>query len=214
MTCAPRQTRSQGKRDDPLSKLLILDSAEQGCLDGLVSLLDADPAVARRCGPEEYGCTLKKVNFDLRSFPRFASLCEELIQTHGCDSRPRRITSSFLSLYSTSVPCSPRDNRAVLAPHRDDGPGDDISLVFGLSPCHEYSGGILRVANTRSGSLWKTKKRPKSPAHKRGSSSYDVSLGRCCVLLNAEHSVQRIHWGSRRVAIVTAKPFRSSINAN
>ena len=207
-TCEPPQLRSRGKREDPHSKLLILDEAQRGCLDGLVAHLDNHPSAPKRCGPVEFGCTLKTFFFDIRLFPQFSRLCEELIQTYSCDSRPRRITSSFLSTYSTKKPCSPRDNRAMFAPHRDDGLGDDISLVFGLSPSTEFSGGLLRVSNTLSGSLWRTQNRLNSPAHKRGSVSYDISFGRCCVLQNAEHSVQRLHWGSRRVAIVTGKPIR------
>ena len=209
-TCEVPRTRSQGRREDPHSKLLILDEAQRGCLNGLASYLDDHPSVPKRCGPEKLGCTLKTFFFDIGLFPDFASLCAEIIQSHSCDSRPRRITSSLLSTYATKKPCSPRDNRAILAPHRDDGSGDDISLVFGLSPSVEFSGGLLRVSNTFSGSLWRSQKRSNSSAHKRGSVSYDLSFGRCCVLLNAEHSVQRLHWGSQRVAIVTGKPRRQT----
>jgi hypothetical protein len=199
-------------REDPHSKLIVLEDVQKSCVGSLLPLFESQAVVSRRCGPVDFGCFLKSFTFDIRMFPDFCLLCEQLIQAHAIDGRPRRITSAFLSSYTTKSVCDPRDNRAMFAPHRDDGNGDDISLIFGLSSCHEYSGGILRVANTSSGSLWRSQKRGIPPAHKRGSSSYDVSFGRCCVLLNAEHSVQRLHWGVRKVAIVTAKPVRAPSN--
>ena len=94
-----------------------------------------------------------------------------------------------------------------MAAHRDDGQGDDITLIFGLSRSQEFSGGILRVSNVPSGNIWKDVRKSTVFTHRRGSVSYDVFLGRCVVLQNAEHAVQRMHWGKRSVVIVTAKPI-------
>ena len=205
----PAQTRSQGQKNDPHSKLLVLPDEEISSLDPLIEMARRDMRAPMRCGPPEFGCRRSNFEIDLRVTPEFGSLCEKLIRENARDDRVRRITSATISTYTTTVVCSTRDNRVMLGVHRDDGTGDDISLIFGLSVMQSYSGGLLRVGATKSGDVWRRRRESSQFTEKSGSVTYDVFLGRCCVLQNPEHSVQRMHWGRRSVAIITAKPVRT-----
>ena len=204
----PRVTRGQGQRQNLHSRLQILSSEQIESLAPLRERAEKSVGGTNRCGPSEFGCELRTIELKSADFPEFSSLCEKLILEHG-DERRRRISSIFIVTYLATKTCSTRDNRVMLAVHRDSGRGDDMSLIFGLSSPQEYSGGVLRVAATRSGNM--TRRRPRSDrlVHKYGTVTYDITLGRCCVLLDPEHSVHRLHWGKRSVVIVTAKPIRS-----
>ena len=202
-------TRSHGRRENLNSRLLVLPPEEIGFVETLRAKIEKRGGTPTRCGPEGFGCEIITFNFKLASVPEFKKICERLISENNPDGRSRRITSCVLSTYSATKTCSTRDNRVMLAVHRDDGQGDDMSLVFGLSPPQQYSGGLLRVAVTESGNMQRRERRSDKLIHKCGSVAYDVSSGRCCVLLNVEHSVQRLHWGKRSVAVVTAKPVRT-----
>ena len=105
-----------------------------------------DVRVPMRCGPPEFGCRRSNFEFDIRTTAAFGKLCEKLICENACDDRVRRITSATISTYTTKVVCSTRDNRVMMGVHRDDGTGDDISLIFGLSAKQDFSGGLLRVS--------------------------------------------------------------------
>ena len=203
-----RVTRCMGMKISSHSKLIALPAEQLVVLDGLVDAAAKIGRTPERCGSPEFGCLRLNFEFDMRLHPGFTELCNKLITENARDERPRRITSSTISIYTTTKVCSTRDNRVMLGVHRDDGTGDDLSLIFGLSHAHEYSGGLLRVAATKSGDVWRRKLNSNTFTHKRGTDSYDVSYGRVCVLQNPEHSVQRLHWGRRVVAIVTAKPSR------
>ena len=202
-------TRSRGRRENLNSRLIVLDPSQIDPVKALRSKIENRGGRPRRCGPNDFGCEIDTFGFNLNSVPEFAAICEKLILENSPDGLGRRITSCFLSTYVATKTCSTRDNRVMLAVHRDDGQGDDMSLIFGLSSPQEFSGGLLRVASTESGNMQRRKRRSENLILKCGSVAYDVTLGRCCVLLNAEHSVHRLHWGRRSVAIVTAKPIRS-----
>ena len=206
---SPARTRSRGQKTDPHSKLLVLSEEEVLTLDPLIEFAKSDPRVPMRCGVPEFGCRRSNFEFDIRATTGFAKLCEKLICEHAREDRVRRITSATISTYTTKVVCSTRDNRVMMGVHRDDGTGDDISLIFGLSVKQDFSGGLLRVGATKSGDVWRRRRDSQTLTEKGGSVSYDIFLGRCCVLQNPEHSVQRMHWGRRSVAIITAKPSRS-----
>ena len=200
-------TRSQGQRQTLQSALLVLEPNELEKLKSLLKTLAADRGLPTRYGSEELSCSRRSFQFKIARHPGFQELCRELVRKHARDERPRRLTSSFLSTYIANHVFSTRDNQVLMAAHRDDGPGDDISLVFGLSDPKEFSGGLLRVSNMPSGNMWKKKRFSTVQVHKHGSVTYDVFWGRCVVLQNAEHSVSQMHWGKRSVAIVTAKPI-------
>jgi hypothetical protein len=204
----PRVTRGQGQRQNLHSRLQVLSSEQIELLAPVRVRADKSVGGTSRCGPSEFGCELRTIELKVSEFPEFSSLCEKLISDHG-DERRRRVSSCFIATYLATKTCSTRDNRVMLAVHRDSGKGDDMSLIFGLSSSQEYSGGVLRVATTRSGNMTRRRSRSDRLVHKYGTVTYDITLGRCCVLLDPEHSVHRLHWGKRSVVIVTAKPIRS-----
>ena len=207
-TTVPVPTRNRGQRTDPHSKLLVLSETEVSSLEPLIEMARTDERVPTRCGQVELGCRRSNFEFDFRLSSEFNALCDKLIRENARDNRVRRITSSTISTYTTTLVCSTRDNRVMMGVHRDDGTGDDISLIFGLSVPQDFSGGLLRVGATKSGDVWRRRRESSVLTEKSGSVTYDIFLGRCCVLQNPEHSVQRMHWGRRSVAIVTAKPMR------
>ena len=152
-----RVTRGKGMMESSHSKLIALPTEQLEVLDGLANVAATIDRIPMRCGTEDFGCFRINFEFDMRLYPSFAELCNKLIADNARDERPRRITSSTISIYTTTKVCSTRDNRVMLGVHRDDGTGDDVSLIFGLSHAHEYSGGLLRIAATRSGDVWRRK---------------------------------------------------------
>ena len=203
-----RVTRSRGRRESLQSSLLPLNASEIEHLKPLLETLRKDRGFPVRYGPEKFSCSLRSFQIKIRKYPAFQKMCLDFVKKHARDERPRRISSCFLSTYIANHVCSTRSNQVLMGAHRDDGEGDDISLVFGLSDPKEFSGGLLHVSNMASGNLWRKKRFSELHVHKSGAVTYDVYLGRCVVLQNAEHSVHRMHWGRRSVAIVTAKPLK------
>ena len=187
---------------------MSLTEEEQFICSPLFEIALKDRRRGSRVGPEEFGCELRTIFFSLARFPDFEEICRRLIAENAPDNRSRRFSKPFIAIYKATEVCAVRDNRVMLAAHRDDGKDDDMSLIFGLSPRSEFSGGMLRVAKTDSGNLWRRKRSSDHETQKSGSVGYDIFRGRCCVLQNAEHTVHRLHWGRRIVVIVTAKPIK------
>ena len=139
------------------SSLLALEATEIDELKPLLETLRKDRGLPVRYGPEQFSCSLRSFQLQISKYPGFQKLCLDFVKKHARDERPRRISSCFLSTYIANHVCSTRANQVLMGAHRNDGKGDDISLVFGLSDPKDFSGGLLRVSNMASGNLWKKK---------------------------------------------------------